>query len=329
MRFAAEWQSMTTFSQLPHTAPVSVLLPKVPRMPSRCLRVLQLVWSEARPVVQLIVGARFAIAVLVSAGPGAFTRVQVLVALLGWALGNTAVYLFNGLQDISLDQVNRKGRPLARGDLSVGTARVACLALAGASVLSASVVGAVDLVATVVLLGAGVLYSARPAALASPWLTWVLIGYAGCATYLVAAYEASGRIDATIALLAVVMATWMAGVGGILKDLGDVAGDRAAGRRTVAVLRGTPQAATVGAIVAGAVAIGCAAGAIALRSQGLLGVAAVLGICAAIILRHCRDLARHDTESTTDARTPYRLFMVGQYGAHSALLVCYVVSATT
>ncbi|MER7477646.1 UbiA family prenyltransferase [Streptomyces sp. NPDC126510] len=100
------------------------VFPRGPRLAGFCLQ-------EARVSVQVIFLVRF-----VFAGTAGVTLWDVSTRLLPgavlWFLAVTAVYLYNGTTDVREDRANGSGRPIARGALSVRSAR------RSAAVLSAS-----------------------------------------------------------------------------------------------------------------------------------------------------------------------------------------------
>jgi len=114
----------------------------------------------------------------------------------------------------------------------------------------------------------------------------------------------------------VTMSLWMA-LAGTTKDLSDVAGDRAAGRRTLPVLLGDRWARRLMAglvLVAGSVLL---AGAV-LVAPRLLPPATVLGVGAVAVAGWV--LAGTGSTDRRRQRAPYRLFMGSQYAVHLTVL---------
>jgi 4-hydroxybenzoate polyprenyltransferase len=103
---------------------------------------------------------------------------------------------------------------------------------------------------------------------------------------------------------------WMGLVGGLTKDLSDVAGDVAAGRHTVPVIWGEARARRAVVAAALGLAVGfCAAGA---STSALLiwpGMAMLGGATALTIV--C--LGRFTPGNQPSSRRPYRVFMTTQY----------------
>ncbi len=116
---------------------------------------------------------------------------------------------------------------------------------------------------------------------------------------------------------AAAMSTWMGGVGSIVKDLPDVTGDVAAGRRGLTIILGATVARRVAS--AGAVALGVLFLAGALAWAPVLIPAASLTTLGALALAlvTLTDLSSHNP---TSRRHPYRVFMATQFAAHVAAI---------
>ncbi len=112
------------------------------------------------------------------------------------------------------------------------------------------------------------------------------------------------------------MSAWM-GIGGLAKDLSDVEGDRAAGRRTLPLLWGERRAKS--AIAVAAVTVGGSFLAAALTVAPALVPAAALVLAGSAALAAV-SVGRWSTGDRGAQRRPYRLFMLTQYSAHLAVL---------
>jgi 4-hydroxybenzoate polyprenyltransferase len=118
-------------------------------------------------------------------------------------------------------------------------------------------------------------------------------------------------------LFGMAMSTWMGTVGST-KDLSDVKGDRAAGRRTPPLVFGEGRARAVIAGLAGAV--GCSFLALAvIWNEELLPAAAV--VCAGAAVIAAAVLTAFSQGDKVRRRRPYRIFMITQYGAHAVILL--------
>jgi 4-hydroxybenzoate polyprenyltransferase len=302
-----------------HTRTTSIGAVRLTHLPATLVLCLR----EARVAVQVIFLGRFLCgAALCSTGLRAPTGRLVLGGFV-WAAAILYVYLLNGVTDVAEDRVNRSSRPIASGRLS---ALEAGQIADGAAVLA--VVGALwlgwwmTLLAGLVL-ALGYAYSVPPLALkrwsaAAGLVTLV----AGLVTYAAGAVAADGTVTPALVVLALAMSAWMALVGAQAKDLSDIDGDRAAGRRTLAVRRGEGRArrmVAVNALVVGAVFLGLAlTAAPQLRWPGLV-VLAGAGLLAGSVL------SGHSRGDRDRRRRPYRIFMVTQYAAHAAVFAGLVV----
>jgi len=242
-----------------------------------------------------------------------------LVSALLWESAVVAVYLFNGAMDVAEDRTNRSRRPVARGAIAPETA-ARCAGLFAVLALAGAVVSRPPLtVAVLVLLLLGFLYSGPPLYLKRYSIATVLIaGSGGLLTYY-AGYTvtggSSGRGEA--AVFALSMTLWMVVVGAGAKDLPDVAGDLAAGRRTRVVVHGEKRVLTEVACVA--LAIGAAfLVAVLYLAPALAWPAAVTlvgAVCVAAI-----SLGRISRGGQKSSRLPYQAFMATQYATHLVLL---------
>jgi len=275
-------------------------------------------WREARPVVQVIFQLRFFAGAAVAAPAGIVNRpLPLLLGALAWLCATWFVYLLNGLSDQVEDRRNGSARPLATGALPIGAARRIVAGLAGVALLLAGAVSLrlVGLVAVMLVLGW--LYSAGPRPQKGNLLGFVLVVAAGgIVTYLAGSAAVGGPVELELMVVMVAMSLWMA-LAGTTKDLSDVAGDRAAGRRTLPVLLGARGARRLMAglvLLAGGVLL---AGAL-LVAPTLLVPAAVLA-AGAVTVAGCL-LTGAGAAGRCRQRRPYRIFMASQYAVHLTVL---------
>jgi 4-hydroxybenzoate polyprenyltransferase len=280
-------------------------------------------FAEARPAVLGIHLIRFA------AGAAIAVRLtgHLRVAHAGtdgaaWELAIFAVYLFNGVSDVHEDRINGSGRPIATGALSRRAAAYVAACAALLSLAAAAITGVATAGAVAAVLVIGWQYSARPGLLKQRPAGTALAGAAmGFLAYLAGF---SGQASATSLVIApgalafaITMSAWMAFVGAPAKDLSDITGDAAAGRRTLPVLWGERRTRYVIAGAAAAIAIAFAV--TATRGPELLIAPAVaLVVCTAIITL----ISFHpiSTGSRSRRRLPYRIFMLTQYVTNICLL---------
>jgi 4-hydroxybenzoate polyprenyltransferase len=250
---------------------------------------------------------------------GGVSGARVVVGAATWQLAILAVYLFNGVMDVSEDRVNHSGRPIARGSLDPRTALgvtlcAAALALAGSALLGGQFAWTVP-----AILVLGYLYSGPPFCLkARIFGTSMVASLGGMLTYYSGYLGNGGHLaDATLPVFAVAMSLWMGLVGGLSKDFSDAAGDAAAGRRTAVVSYGPTRARIAVAVIAvalGATFLGVAAAGV--PALLIPAAATALGATWVAVL----SLAGRTTGDRQVLRRPYRAFMVTQYAVHVLLL---------
>jgi 4-hydroxybenzoate polyprenyltransferase len=273
--------------------------------------------SEARPLVQLIFLLRFTAGELLG-GQGSEPVPRVLLGAAGWSAATVSVYLFNGIADRVEDVANGSSRPIARGDLPVSFALTVTVLAASLGLAAAWVQGAWPTAAMVAFLVVGYTYSGPPFPLKLTFYTTFVGGTAlGFLTYLGGALASGRRPGAGLLVFALAMSFWMGGVGGIAKDLSDVAGDRLAGRRSWPVVFGERQARRLLAAAACVVAASFAVAAAAF-SPRLLGSAAAVLIGAVAVVLVSKEVPTASCRARR--RLPYRAFMWTQYLSHAVLI---------
>lgn len=290
----------------------------------RYSRLVLLCFGEARPVVQgifvLRMVAGFSLAVYASSeasGTGSVADLALLTV--SWVCVTSAVYLYNGAQDVAEDRANGSGRPVARGELSVRAAMLGVCLLGVYGLLGVGI-SEVDLLwAACAMLVIGWMYSGPPLRL-KRWPAGLAVTVASFAilTYY-SAYTAAGggASKGPIIVFALVMAGWMALVGQS-KDLSDVEGDRLAGRRSLPVVWGEDAARLVISVMALTVGVGSIAGSLFVARIVLPSALVVLiGACAVAAL----SLGPWGRGDRRRCRRPYKAFMSTQYAAHAFIMV--------
>ena len=281
--------------------------------------------TEARPVVIGMFGLRFCCgALLATPAATVATGERLLACLVAWELAVVSVYLLNGVRDIAEDRVNRSARPIARGDLPPRSAFAVAVSCAAGAMLVSGLAGGLSaafLVAAFLTLG--VFYSCPPVPFKSSAtgsaVSGTLFGLLSYCAGLVASGGQGSR--ATWLAFAVPMALWTGLVGSLTKDLSDVAGDAAAGRRTAPVVFGVPAARRAAGLAAAGIAIGLAATARSTAPE-LLPAASIAAAGAALVAAACR---RPMPLAGVRDRAPYRAFMVSQYSAHACVLATMLI----
>ncbi|MET9428095.1 UbiA family prenyltransferase [Streptomyces sp. NPDC003036] len=283
------------------------------------METLRLCVQEARPTVQVAFLLRFAVGMASAAQlPHALARPALGMASLWCAV--VYAYLLNGVTDVREDRANGSRRPIARGDLPARTAANGTVLLACAALLLGGLAGPRVVLWTAGFLALSWAYSAEPvkAKCSSGRCAMVVFGL-GATAYGTGVAASGGEWTATGVLVAGVMSAWMALVGAVVKDLGDVRGDAAGGRRTVAVVRGPAVARALA--VAGAVTVGAGAPALALLwATPALAAAVPVALGAVWVVARVLHGARREHADRAERRGAYRAFMVTQYVANLAML---------
>lgn len=287
-------------------------------MALRWAGVLRLAVLEARPSVQVVFLLRFSSA---AALIGVRSAGRFALGALVWELAILGIYLYNGVADVTEDRLNGTGRPIATGLLPVETARRVSLAVAAAAVLGAELFDRPMALPVLGMLLLGALYSLpRYGFRRTPAGAFLVVILGGLLTYEAGCVAAERPVPSPDVLaLAACMATWMALVGTVTKDLSDVRGDAAAGRRSIPVLLGEDRARRLAVVFALAVA-----GAFMLvgRQRPVLLPGAIVAVAGALALA-LATVSRLGPAVTerAESRSEYRLFMITQQCVHAALLV--------
>ncbi len=271
-------------------------------------------------MVQFVFQLRFASGfVLAGVARGEFTLgLSAFAGAAGWLAATWAIYLMNGIADVVEDRVNGSTRPIARGSLPVTSATAACFLLAVGALGCCALVSFRMVVLVLLMLAVGWAYSLGPCPLKMTVPGFLVsVTALGLLTYSAGGCAAGGDWDTPLLPFGLVMSLWM-GLVGWTKDLSDLKGDRAAGRRTLPVLLGERRARTVMAIAVTVVGWGFfAAAAVA---GGHLQPAAAVVCCGSVVVAVLL-LAPVRRPGRSVRRRPYRAFMTTQYAAHVTLLL--------
>jgi 4-hydroxybenzoate polyprenyltransferase len=317
----------------PPTAAAGALHRRLARPFVRIGRRLLLALREARPAVQLIFLLRLVSAAVLS---GVLTRSHLLGVAAGaliWECAVVFVYLYNGVADVTEDSVNRTGRPVASGELPRASAAAMALG-AGAVAVLGGVVDRPLLLPVIGLLILGYLYSGPPFRLKRfPSYAFLVAALGGLLTYY-AGVAAAGRSSPPVAVLVLAgfMSVWMGAVGTTTKDLSDVAGDAAAGRRSLPIRLGERRVRAGVAVLAPALGVAFVLTCLTLAVDGELGhrpylevlPAACVVLIGAIMLA-AAVLTPIETADRHRQRRPYRIFMTTQLGAHTTVLLAAAI----
>ncbi|MCE6998204.1 UbiA family prenyltransferase [Saccharothrix sp. S26] len=262
--------------------------------------VLRMCWVQARPEVQAVFALRFAVGGLMA---GVVDPRRLLLGASAWAGAVLAVYLVNGVSDAVEDSINKPTRPIPAGTLAAAAAIRVAAAAALAAVVGALLVGPRFLLLTATFLVLGCAYSVPPVAVKRSVLgTVAVVLVGGVVTYLAGFCAGGGGEVGPMLVPAVALSCWMAGVGALAKDLADTRGDRAAGRRTLAVRWGPCRARLV--VVGNALLVGVGFFLVVLWRLPVLVLPAGVVLAGALCL------------AARVGGSPYRVFMRTQHAAH-------------
>jgi 4-hydroxybenzoate polyprenyltransferase len=288
----------------------------------RPIRLPLLLLREARPSVQLMFQARFAVgAVLCGLHANGITWRTTLAAAV-WSFATMFIYLFNGYADAGEDTANGSRRPVASGLVSPNTAKICAYGCAAAALAGSMVVGGLMPLLTAGVLALGYAYSAPPFALKNRTAgTMFAVSAAGILTYLAPLMITwNGGANLELLTFGIAMSLWMTMVGALVKDLSDIPGDKANGRRTAAIKWGENHVRLLASF--SALFVGIALFAVADEwARTLVSVAVVL-VLGAIVLAVCT-LSAMSYGSRGRRRRPYRVFMVTQYATHAVAVIAH------
>lgn len=288
-------------------------------------RLCLLCLRESRPLVQAVFALRFCCGgVLAAAHAGTqsvslFTQGAAIAA--AWILATMAGYLFNGLKDVREDRLNGVERPISRGELAperAATVGWACVALAAILATSA---GPLAMSALALFMALGYLYSAGPVPLKGRPLASLGTVLAGTAlTYLAGALPWRGvaqdgwpwGVSGDTVVVVASLVLWTTLVGATTKDLSDLRGDLASGRRPL-ISRARPTAVRRG--IATAAVLVAALPLLAGTPTPLTVALGCVLLTGAVAVGHRLTSAVGATDRAA-ARAPYRVFMGTQVAAH-------------
>lgn len=190
----------------------------------------------------------------------------------------TGMYILNDLVDADLDKANGKKRPIPSGLVSKRQAWSFIIWTNGAAaLLSLATFNIASMILVVPMLAIGIMYSAPRISLADRFVIKTLsiaLFYVLCA--ILGATSAYG-FDLAVSnpvtpLYAAIMLGALIFISSVFNDLGDVDGDRTAGRRTIPIVIGKSNAVKMGIIIAA----GMTGSSWVLYASGGIGVASAV-----------------------------------------------------
>lgn len=292
-------------------------------------RAVALCVVEARPLVLAVALLRFLTGVVLALPVAADPQPPaVLRGAAAWVLSIFAVYLFNGITDVAEDRINGSGRPIARGDLDQRQAMAVAAAAACLAVLATVGLPAPMLWIIVANLVLGYLYSGPPLPLkGSPGGTVAVLCLSGLLSYLGGYVVATGGAHVSVPTALIVFAAasicWMVFVGMPAKDLSDIPGDAAAGRRTLGVRIGERVSRRVMVVAALALLVAFYL-AVSLLGVPLVGVSLAMTMGVAAVTVAGIVVPASGGEGRRGRRRAYGAFMGTQHLVHLTALVCHI-----
>ena len=293
------------------------------RLLSGCRRAVVVAWlcfMEARPAVQgifllrLLAGAFFMGSVFSSE-----SSFPLLCGAISWMCATTAVYLYNGVQDVEEDRANGSLRPIARRSLHPSQAMVAVCGLGALSLVVGGFVHRDLLWGAAAMLVMGWAYSGPPFYLKRwPAALAIIASVSAILTYNAGYALGGGEGGKTpLLLFATATALWM-GLVGQTKDLSDIVGDELSGRRSLPVVWGEGVARIAVSCVA--LILACCFLLVSVYVERGLLLPAILMLFGAIAVS-ALSLGPWGRGGKSRSRRPYRAFMVTQYVVNTAVIV--------
>lgn len=203
----------------------------------------------ARPVNAVAAGVLTGLGAFVA---GDITTVAVGAAVTATVLATSAGNMINDYFDREIDRVNAPDRPIPRGAVSPQTALWTSLVVFAGALLLTLTLPVIAIVIAVVNLIALISYTS--VFKGTPGAGNIVVGLLVGSTFPFGA-AAGGGIDPTIGVLFVLAAVATI-TREIIKDVEDIAGDRAEGLQTLPVVVGKPRALWIGTgLLVGAIAM--------------------------------------------------------------------------
>jgi 4-hydroxybenzoate polyprenyltransferase len=284
---------------------------------------------EARPCVLVIFFLRLVASTVLARGIAHHVSpAGSLVGALAWEAAIFSIYLFNGAMDVEEDRINGSRRPIARGALSADAATAVAAVTAVVS-LACGFAADLPIVAPLAaVLTVGYMYSGPPFYLKrQPVGTAAAGGVLGLLTYYAGFTGSTGTAAAVPGApwlaFVVTMSLWMGLVGVPAKDLGDLAGDAAAGRRTLPVVCGEPMTRVV--IATAAVLVAAVFCVVAVHISAWLAGPGVALLGGAVVVT-AASFSRLSRGDRARRRLPYRAFMLTQFAVNISVVASWMAS---
>lgn len=197
---------------------------------------------------------------LASPSPNYLAVIQMTLPLpLASLLVTAGTYILNDLVDADLDRTNGKKRPIQSGLVSKRQAwTFVALSFAAAMLLTMVTFSPISIVIVTLMLGIGVTYSLPPVVLMKRFIVKtvsIAVFYILCALLgMTSVYNLDLAMESPVLVASVLLTlALMVFISSTLNDMGDVDGDRAAGRRTIPIVVGKENTIKLTMILAGSI----------------------------------------------------------------------------
>ncbi|MBI5868740.1 MAG: geranylgeranylglycerol-phosphate geranylgeranyltransferase [candidate division Zixibacteria bacterium] len=210
---------------------------------------------------------------------GRFEQAIWLIIPIAPMLITAAGNIQNDLCDRAIDRLNRPDRPLASGAIQPASAKLAVIILFAIGVLATLPLGSIPVVITLLVVLLLTLYNTSWSRL--PGLGNLAVSLMGALPIVfgATAIAQTNNSRSAIAVAAAAVAFWMHLARELTKDVSDIEGDRAGGRRTLPIVWGHATVMRATALVM----LTAAATSLWLGTTGWLGPIYMIGICLTVL----------------------------------------------
>jgi geranylgeranylglycerol-phosphate geranylgeranyltransferase len=272
-------------------------------------------------------------AALSSPNPDFLAIVQMTLPLPVASLLITAgTYIMNDLVDADLDRANGKKRPIPSGLVSKRQAWMFVALAFGAAVLLATITfSPISMIIVTLMLAIGITYSSPKIALMKRFViktVSIAVFYILCAFLgITSAYNLDLAMESPVLVAGVLLTlALMVFISSTLNDMGDVDGDRAAGRRTIPIVIGKENTIKLAIVLAASVlALTWAfCGAALITGQGSPVTAVTTTAIAAVVLMTLTRM-RQGLQNAEFMRAQHKKLFPLQMALHPSLIAGVVM----
>ena len=263
-----------------------------------------------------------------SMAPTFLVLVQTFSLPVASLLVTAGTYVLNDLVDADLDRANGKKRPIPSGQVSAVQARMFVLLTFGTALsLTAATLSLVSLFIVTTMLAIGIAYSAPRIALMKRFViktVSIAVFYMLCALLgLTSPYNLDQALTSPIVVSNVLLTlALMVFISSTLNDMGDVEGDKKAGRRTIPIVLGSSNTIKLTiflAITVLAVTWGFCAASLILGKGNPIAAITTTSVASIVLVTLCR--IRNRTKDMQFARSQHRRMFPLQIAMHPSIIV--------